>query len=262
MITIALANQKGGAGKTTVATHLAFAATEKQYRVLFMDFDTQGSATLTFTGNSKIGNDPDFAGLKASDLFKDTALKVAPHKISEYLSIVVPDRTLKEINDGEHGWDNSVISRPSTHLQALQADFDVCFIDTPPALCRVLEGALVMADYVITPMQIAAYDMDGAAELFDTIERIKQTKNNDLIHSGIVPTFTNTRSNVEKQAIASLRKDFGALLLPFEFSRRAAVNVAVAQRKPIWKNPKGSSHTKAAVEWKTTCDSLIEGFTK
>lgn len=259
MKTIAVATQKGGQGKTTIALHLAFSAVEAGLKVLFVDLDTQGNATLVLTGSSRVAHAPDYAALTASSLFNaKTGRRIKPLATDEGIDLIAPDAQLSEHIKGAIDPHSPELVAPRAVLGKFADDYDLCVIDAPPALGQVLAALLAASDAVITPLTMDIFAIDGAAELLDTISLVKETKNPGLVHLGIVPNQINTRSQDETATLASLRQAYGALITPYAFSLRRAVKVSMAARKPVWRAVSGSSHSKAAREWKENCRAVLE----
>lgn len=245
------ANQKGGVGKSTFTVHCVFAAVERKLRVLLLDFDGQGNTSSTFPKRS---TSQSTQYLKASDLFREDS-SAPVEALSEYLSIIRSDPELDMIRK----LSNDELKMPRSWLKRLSADYDVCFIDTPPALSDVLGAALTAADTVVTPMQIGDYEMQGVEKLFNTIKKVRRELNPKLRHTGILLIKTNTRSREEIEAVATLREKYGGAILQGSLPERAAVKAAIARKKPVWANVRGSSHRKAATEWQTMCNQIIDG---
>lgn len=251
---LAVANQKGGVGKSTLTVHLAYAALESGLRVLLVDMDKQGSLSLTFTA-------PDGAvpGLVASKLYDLEPHADQPQMITDCLSIIRADNALLSIDKAE----NQVIRRPGQALRRFAAGFDLCLIDTPPLLGIRLMASLAASDYVVTPVSVGLYELAGVADLMQTIHVIRtQGFNPRLKHVGILPMKTNSRSVEEREGLDTLRKRYGAAILPEVLPERAPVRKAIAKRVPIWVSTKGEGHLKAAQEWRAACDSILGRIAK
>jgi chromosome partitioning protein len=250
MKTLAVANQKGGVGKSTLTVHLAYAATEQGLRVLLVDMDKQGSLSLTFTAPKDAA-----PGLVASRLYDAEPNQEQPQVINDRLSIIRADNALLSIDKA----DNQVIRRPGLALRRFADDYDLCLIDTPPLLGVRLMASLAASDYVLTPVSVGLYELAGVADLMDSI-KVVRTKgfNPRLKHIGILPMKTNNRSTEEREGLALLRKRFGEAMLPVALPERAPVRKAIAKRVPVWLGTRGEGHQKAAQEWRAACAHILE----
>jgi len=250
MRVLAIANQKGGVGKSTLAVHLAYAGMDAGKRVLLVDMDKQGSLSLTFTAPADTAT-----GLVASKLFVPEPTDDSPQFLNDKLSIIRADNALLAIDKAE----NQVIRQPGQVLRRFAADFDLCVIDTPPLLGIRLMASLAAADYVLTPVSIGLYELAGVADLMQTIHVIRtQGFNPRLKHIGILPMKVNSRSSEAKSALATLRNQYGPIILAQALAERAAVRKAIAQRRPVWTNTSGAGHLKAAGEWRAACMDILE----
>ena len=250
MKTLAIANQKGGVGKSTLTAHLAYAAHEDGKRVLMVDMDRQGSLSMTFPSTG--GH-----GIVASQLYlpalpADAAIEM----VDEGLGIVRADAALLEVDRAE----NSVVKRPRAALQQFADQFDLCLIDTPPLLGMRLLASLAAADYVVTPLSIGVYELAGLGDLMQTMQALRQKGvNQHAKHIGFLPVNTNTRSTAERDGLAMLRQRYGdAVLIEATLPSRAAVKKAVAARKPVWHSTQGGGHLAAGKEWRAACRLILK----
>ncbi|MDP9902427.1 ParA family protein [Variovorax ginsengisoli] len=254
MKTIAIANQKGGVGKTTLSSHLAFAAAGANMRVLLVDFDPQ--ASLSLGCNVAV---PDPAYLTTLDLFSERPVNKPLQPVDDHMSIIpAGDEELYEYL----GATTDVLLRARAMLRALAPKFDLCIIDTPPERNSLLIGALASADFVIVPMTLGLYEMGGVSKLFNTIQGVQAALNSDLRNLGILLMKTNGRSAKERAMVKAMREEHGDYVLSAELPERAAVRQAVNARTPVWSNPRGSSHEKAAKEWSDACAMILKETTK
>ena len=246
---LAVANQKGGVGKSTLTVHLAYAAIEAGLRVLLVDMDKQGSLSLSVPPA-----DDGEPGMVASRLYEAEPPQASPEYVADGLAIIRADNGLLSIDKAE----NQVIRRPGVALRRFAQDFDLCLIDTPPLLGVRLMASLAAADYVVTPVSVGLYELAGVADLIQTIHVIRtQGFNPRLKHVGILPMKTNNRSVEEREALESLREQYGAAILPEVLPERAPVRKAIARRRPVWVSTRGEGHLLAANEWRAACDSIL-----
>lgn len=249
MKVLAVANQKGGVGKSTLTVHLAYAALEAGLRVLVVDMDKQGSLSLTFQPSGQAA-----PGLLASQLYDAEPSGARPEVITDKLSIIRADKALLAVDKAE----NQVIRRPGPALRRFAEDFDLCLIDTPPLLGVRLMASLAAADFVVTPVSVGLYELAGVADLIQTIHVVRtQGFNPRLRHVGILPMKTNSRSSEERQALAALREKYRTAVLPETLPERAPVRKAIARRRPVWMATKGQGHQLAGQEWRAACESIL-----
>lgn len=251
---LAVANQKGGVGKSTLTVHLAYAAVEAGLRVLLVDMDKQASLSLTFPAP------PDaIPGLFASSLYDAAPNAGQPQQVSERLAIIRADNALLSIDKAE----NQVIRRPGQALRKFSKDFDLCLIDTPPLLGVRLMASLAAADFVVTPVSVGLYELAGVADLMQTIHVVRtQGFNPRLKHIGILPMKINNRSIEERAGLADLRNKYASAILTESLPERAPVRKAIAQRRPVWVGTRGEGHLKAAKEWRAACDAILSKLSK
>lgn len=282
MKTLTIANQKGGVGKTTLSSHLSYAASAANMRVLLADFDPQASLSLGFGVV-----EPDLSFLQAADLFfPDGDLTKPVLAYDEQISIMPAGEDLESFlggpakvsmrKSGEVASEEqeaqllhsllmssaSVVQRAREALETLAPHFDLCIIDTPPGRSALLVSALAIADFVVTPMTLGLYEQGGTTKLFNTIQGTRLAFNDGLRHLGIQLMKTNARSPKERAIIKGMREAYGDYVLPHELTELVAVRQAVNAGVPVWENPRGSSHEKAAKEWQAATTHLLNEVTK
>lgn len=246
--TIALANQKGGVGKTTTAVHLVHLAAELKIHVLLVDFDPQRNATGCFIEKNPQGC------LVASALFADEKTDLLPVQVSPYIYVIPADPGLKDL---EHA-NPAIIQNPRAHLSKLKG-FDLIVIDTPPTFGNRLVGALVASNFVISPFMVDKFSLDGLAELFKTIQGTRSKYNPTLNYLGILPSKINSRSKAQAESLQAIKEQLGSKVIPSDIIDRVAVSDALGRGEPVWKRVNGESARKAANEMKAACQSIING---
>jgi chromosome partitioning protein len=221
-------NQKGGVGKSTIAVHLAWYFAELGQRVLFVDLDPQRNGTSTLEAHAGV--------LPASALFLDT-VQIEP--LSEPSIRVVPgDAKLQGINDVEA----RVINRYKANLIAAAGGFDVAVIDTPPTFSVRNLAALIGAHYVLAPIDLDEYAIDGIEALLRNVTGVKQRFNPELIFLGLMPNRLQATSPRQRTNLETLVRNVGPrYLFDGVIPQRSAFGEALSEKKPVWALTKTSA---------------------
>lgn len=250
MRTLVVSNQKGGTGKSAVATHLAHSASERGARVLVVDLDAQANATHNLVAQIEPG------ALLASALFSTRALPSHPQFTSfARVSLVPADEGLSAIDE------NARIDEaaPAARLAELAGDYDLCVIDTPPTLGKRLRAALTAADFVVMPFQPARESMDGVEALLRTIDMIRATANPRLSYVGFLANRVHPESRSDRELLTAMGEAVGELLLPQHIPERTRIRDALANMRPVWRRASGDASTAAAAtEMKAAMNAVLE----
>ena len=206
MKVIAVANQKGGVGKTTTAVNLSAALAEKGERILLIDLDPQGNATSSFG----------LQGFEGQSLYRpllgeeSVTAKVLPTRL-DHLFIIPADIDLAGA-EIELARMEDHLTRLSQTLQMLRNDetFDYVLLDCPPSLGILMTNALAAADELLTPIQCEYFALEGLVKIVSVIDQVRSSGANDFLSlGGILMTMFDARTKLSAQVVAEVRQHFG-----------------------------------------------------
>ena len=239
----ALANQKGGVGKTTSAVNIAASLGVLRYKTLLVDLDPQGSATASVGVSKKnlrfSAADLLIGGCRTQDAIVETGFQ----NLSLLPANIRLAATEYDLLEGE-----GAESRLRSVLLPLKSVFDYIVLDCPPSLGMLTVNAMVAADSVIVPMQCEYFALEGLSQLMLTVGRMKKRYRQNLCVTGILVTMYNGRLALSKAVMAELKRHYGDLVFETVVSRNVRLAEAPSFGMPVYYHDKSAKGAKEYLE--------------
>jgi len=227
---VVFGNQKGGVGKSTLATlYACWLADVQQKSVCLIDLDAQANSSKSLCRFA--------TGVEAAGLFGPDPLSIMPCS-KQGIALVAGSRRLADI---ELAKPEAVIPAFRRNVMRLVPDFDTVVIDTPPALGLRMSAALMSATAVVCPIELEEYSIDGLTDMLKTIFGVRRRYNSQLGLAGVVLNRFNPHSQRQKVAMLELIADFGEFVVPARISTRSAIPEALAAGVPVWQLSKSAA---------------------
>ena len=246
---IAVANQKGGVGKTTTVINIAAYLGSRDFKVLCVDADPQGNTTTGFGIKKKSVSASTYDVITGKARIQEATVQTEFQNVS----IVPATEALAgcEIELAEY---ENRVNRLKMQILTCKDDFDYIFIDCPPALGTITINGLVACDSVMVPMLSEFYALEGLSQLVNTIKIVKNNYNPALEIEGILFTMFDGRLNVANDVVAEVEKYFPDKVFKTKVPRNVRISEAPSHGKPVMYYDKAS---KGSESYELVCHEIL-----
>ncbi|MGD0841140.1 MAG: AAA family ATPase [Candidatus Acidiferrales bacterium] len=225
---IAIANQKGGVGKTTTAINLAASLAVSEQHVLLVDCDPQSNTT----GGIGFQRDPSRRSLYHALILGEPADRIIIKTQVDRLELLPSDKNLVGAPIELVSVENREF-RLKAITDSVKDRYDFVLLDCPPSLDLLTLNCLVASDSVLVPIQCEYYALEGLSELLDSLMRIRKTLNTGLAIEGFLPTMYDERTTLSRQVASDLRSFFGSQVFETVIPRNVRLAEAPSHGKPV-----------------------------
>jgi chromosome partitioning protein len=247
---LAIANQKGGVGKTTTAINLAAAFANRGKRTLLLDLDPQANSSLSFLDIQTVRKSVYDVLMDSEVGFQDV---IQPTPVM-YLDIA-PARIALAKLEGNLIGEFDAPFRLKDRLGVIRSNYDFVVIDTPPTLGLITVNALVACTHLLIPIQSSYFALEGTDDLLETVERVKARPNPDLEVLGVLITLHDKRTVLAKDTYRQIKSVFGPMVFKTVISKNVRLEESPAYKECIFSFAPRST---GAIEYFTLSEEVLE----
>ena len=246
---IAVANQKGGVGKSTTVINIAAYLGSRGFKVLCIDSDPQGNTTTGFGIKKKSVTASTYDVITGKTRIQEAVIQTE----FENVSILPATESLAGCELELAEYENRV-NRLKMQVLTIKPDYDYIFIDCPPALGTITINSIVACDSIIVPMLAEFYALEGLSQLVNTIKIVKNNYNPALEIEGILFTMFDGRLNVANDVVSEVEKYFPDKVFKTKVPRNVRISEAPSHGKPVMYYDKAS---KGAESYELVCHEML-----
>jgi chromosome partitioning protein len=247
---VAIANQKGGVGKTTTAINLAAALALRGKRTLLIDLDPQANSTMSFLDMSEVMRSVYDAIMDSNVALKDVVLPTPIERL-----FVAPSRIALAKLEAKLVGEMDAHFRLKDKLEPIRQEYPHVVIDCPPTLGLLTVNALVAATHLLIPIQSSYFALEGTDDLLETIEKVRVRPNPALRILGVVITMHDKRTALARDIRTQIQKVFGEKVFKTVITKSVRLEESPAYKESIFTFAPGST---GATEYYRLCEEVID----
>jgi len=247
---VAIANQKGGVGKTTTAINLSAALALRGRPTLLIDLDPQANSTMSFVDMQRVTRSMYDAISEPTTTIKDVVIAATVPNL-----FVAPSRIALAKLEAKLVGEIDAHFRLKDRIDAIRADYDHIVIDCPPALGLLTVNALVAATHLLIPIQSSYFALEGTDDLLETVEKVRARANPGLQILGVVITMHDKRTSLARDIREQIQRVFGGKVFRTTISKSVRLEESPAYKESIFTFAPDSS---GAAEYYSLCEEVMD----